>query len=230
MESLERTFLSPTAQSRSPCACSLLPKSRHDRYLCSRPATRTPESDGCHAPDREYRGAICTITAGWQQREGEVDDLQEHLESEVEDLQLYRRLDHALALDQELAGAHRERQARLRQRQRWYRRRLHHSMEAYLELAAETGVQRSAPGGTAGRSERDPCARSPSFAPDRCNPRRIHCALAACYAAGHGGAARCHRAASGDSGGGAGSRWSRCGATEPIAPVRPCSGIALESR
>ncbi len=88
----------------------------------------------------DTQGAICTITAGWQQREGEVDDLQEHLECEVEDLQLYRRMDHALALDQELAGAHRERQARLRQRQRWYRRRLHHSMEAYLELAAETGA------------------------------------------------------------------------------------------
>ncbi len=83
-------------------------------------------------------GALCTITAGWQQREGEVQELQEHLGREVEDLQLYRRCDHALALDRELADAHRERQAKLQQRQRWYRRRLHHAMEAYLELAAET--------------------------------------------------------------------------------------------
>lgn len=84
-------------------------------------------------------GAFCSITAGWQQREGEVQELQHHLDREVEDLHLYQRLDHALGLDPELADAHRTRQAGLRQRQRWYRRRLHHAMEAYLDLAAETG-------------------------------------------------------------------------------------------
>ena len=84
-------------------------------------------------------GPLCAITAGWQQREGELGELRVHLQAEVEDLQLYRRLDHALGLDPELFEAHRERQARLRERQRWYRRRLHHYMEAYLDLAGEIG-------------------------------------------------------------------------------------------
>lgn len=84
-------------------------------------------------------GKICAITAGWQQREGELSELQAHLGTHVEDVQLYRRLDHALGLDPELFQAHRERQSQLRQRQKWYRRRLHHYMDAYLELASETG-------------------------------------------------------------------------------------------
>jgi len=91
----------------------------------------------------EEERSLCLISAGWREREGELDEL-ERLEGmagrEVVDLALYRRLDDAFARDAELFEAHRARQTRLKEAQRLYRLRLGHALRAARELfASEDG-------------------------------------------------------------------------------------------
>lgn len=69
-------------------------------------------------------GPVAAITAGWQEREGEDAELEEHLKRPVVDLGLHRRLEEVFAEDQELFQLHRARQDRLRTLQRLYRYRL----------------------------------------------------------------------------------------------------------
>jgi len=82
---------------------------------------------------------LCMISAGWREREGELDELK-RLEGmagrEVLDLALYRRVDDAFGLDTELFEAHRRRQNRLKEAQRLYRLRLGHALRAARELFA----------------------------------------------------------------------------------------------
>lgn len=81
-------------------------------------------------------GRIAAVTAGWQDREGEDDELREHLGGRVVNLELYRRAEELFADDARLFAFHRERQDSLRQAQRLYRRRLRHAMAAARELLA----------------------------------------------------------------------------------------------
>jgi hypothetical protein len=76
------------------------------------------------------RGHIATITAGWQERESDDDDLKWHLEGRAVNLQLHKRGDEVFRDDPELRAAHRERQDALRHRQDFYRIRLEHAVEA----------------------------------------------------------------------------------------------------
>lgn len=87
-------------------------------------------------------GPVAVITAGWRERESEDQELQEHLGSEVVDLQLYRRSDDVLRRDPELAAALRGRQEHLKELQRLYRRRLAHALDAARELLALPGRSR----------------------------------------------------------------------------------------
>ena len=82
-------------------------------------------------------GPVCAITAGWQEREGELDDLEEHLARRTTDLELYRRAEAVFRDDTELHEAYRERQLMLIEMQRLYRRRLDHAMTAARELSDE---------------------------------------------------------------------------------------------
>lgn len=75
-------------------------------------------------------GPVCAVTAGWQEREGEVEELQEHLDREVVDLMLYSRAEVLFNRYPELRQAHRQRQMMLREQQRVYRLRLYHVLEA----------------------------------------------------------------------------------------------------
>jgi hypothetical protein len=75
-------------------------------------------------------GKIATITAGWQEREDDDDDLTEHLESRDVNLLLHSRAEQVFREDAELLEAHRERQALLRLRQDFYRVRLEHALDA----------------------------------------------------------------------------------------------------
>lgn len=75
-------------------------------------------------------GRIAAITAGWQERESEDDDLREHLGGRTVNLRLHWRAEQIFREDKELAEAHRERQAILRHRQDFYRIRLEHALEA----------------------------------------------------------------------------------------------------
>jgi hypothetical protein len=84
-------------------------------------------------------GAIASITAGWQEREGELGALEEHLGQRVHDLRLYERAEGVFAHDPPLHDAHRQRQADLRRLQDVYRARLAHAKAAARETFATQG-------------------------------------------------------------------------------------------
>lgn len=84
-------------------------------------------------------GQIAAITAGWQEREAEDDELQQHLGRPVVDLRLHQRLEQAFSYDDELFQAHRARQDRLRETQRLYRYRLDFVLEPARELMRRQG-------------------------------------------------------------------------------------------
>lgn len=75
-------------------------------------------------------GKIATITAGWQEREEEDDDLREHLGGRTVNLRLHGRAEEVFKNDPDFAKAHRERQTILRHRQDFYRIRLEHALDA----------------------------------------------------------------------------------------------------
>lgn len=76
------------------------------------------------------KGKIATITAGWQERESEDSELNEHLEGRTVNLRLYARAEETWKQDPELRAAHRTRQDRMRHKQDFYRIRLEHELEA----------------------------------------------------------------------------------------------------
>ncbi|MBX3260656.1 MAG: hypothetical protein KIS78_24460 [Labilithrix sp.] len=80
-------------------------------------------------------GKIAAITAGWQEREEEDDDLQEHLGGRTVNLRLHARAEEVFKNDPDLQAAHRERQAILRHRQDFYRIRLEHALDAQHVIA-----------------------------------------------------------------------------------------------
>ena len=83
-------------------------------------------------------GRIAAITAGWQERELEDQDLRDHLDDRTDNLELYARAERVAARDPELARAHRERQSRLQRLQSLYRERLAHAMAACAALARDS--------------------------------------------------------------------------------------------
>jgi hypothetical protein len=84
-------------------------------------------------------GPVAVVTAGWQEREGEVEELRHHLRRDIVELCLYRRAERVLERDAELAAALRERQDRLRRLQELYRLRLRHALDAARELLCRAG-------------------------------------------------------------------------------------------
>lgn len=80
--------------------------------------------------DLEVAGTVATITAGWQERESDDEDLVEHLHGRCVNLALHARAEDVFKSDPEFAKAHRDRQAVLRQRQDFYRVRLEHALDA----------------------------------------------------------------------------------------------------
>jgi hypothetical protein len=89
------------------------------------------------------RGPLVSITAGWQEREGEIDELRAHVELPVRDLGLYARAEQVYADDPELAAAARERQERLQELQDLYRLRLAALMGALAELGTRSAASRA---------------------------------------------------------------------------------------
>lgn len=81
-------------------------------------------------------GPIALITAGWQEREPEDDELSAHLGGHTTNLHVHARGNQLFAADPELATAHRERQDLLRHLQDIYRIRLEHAFEAERDVAA----------------------------------------------------------------------------------------------
>jgi hypothetical protein len=84
-------------------------------------------------------GPVTIVTAGWQERELEDEELREKLGVPAVNLELYRRWNAVLEQDPELAEAHRGRQDVQRQLQRLYRRRLSPLMESARQCLGLTG-------------------------------------------------------------------------------------------
>jgi hypothetical protein len=76
------------------------------------------------------RGRIAVVTAGWQEREAEDEELSDHLRGRTVNLRLHHRAEEIFRDDPGLKAAHRERQEVLRHRQDFYRIRLEHSLDA----------------------------------------------------------------------------------------------------
>jgi hypothetical protein len=74
------------------------------------------------------------VSAGWQEREGEIDELQSHVGGDAVDLRVYARTEEAFASDRELRVLHRQKQGRLQEMQDLYRLRLDHAKTAAREL------------------------------------------------------------------------------------------------
>lgn len=88
-------------------------------------------------------GRLASVTAGWQEREGEDLELHEHLGERTVNLMLYARAEDVFERDPDLFRAHRERQERLRELQSIYRHRLAGLREEawrLFELAGDPAV------------------------------------------------------------------------------------------
>lgn len=125
------------------------PARRSGNYRTGRPAPRAvvllgaqrfEPSLGEAVKELGVKGKIATITAGWQEREAEDDDLDEHLGGRAINLLLHERGEDVFRRDAELLDAHRRRQEALRHRQDFYRIRLGYELEAQTVIR-----QRSAP-------------------------------------------------------------------------------------
>ncbi|MCP3961148.1 MAG: hypothetical protein GY719_25155 [bacterium] len=82
----------------------------------------------------DVTGTVAAVTAGWQEREAEVEEMKEHLGRPVVDLLLHRRGEEVFAEDPVLFRAHRARQDRLRKMQQLYRYRLDFTIQPAREL------------------------------------------------------------------------------------------------
>ena len=88
---------------------------------------------------RGVRGPVAMVTAGWQEREGEDEELRAHVGYDVVNLLLYQRCESIFEQDPELFRAVRRRQDRLRDLQEVYRTRLDRYLEAVRELMGRRG-------------------------------------------------------------------------------------------
>lgn len=84
-------------------------------------------------------GPIATVTAGWQEREGDDDDLQEVLDGAGRNLALHARWLDIVERDPEFADADQQRRDLLDELQEIYLLRLHHAIAAVAELDWRVG-------------------------------------------------------------------------------------------
>lgn len=84
-------------------------------------------------------GPIAVISAGWQEAEGDIDDVRELVRRPLEDLGLYRRAEEVFSGDRALHAAYRQRQDRLQELQRLYQLRLKQLMLAARQTLRAVG-------------------------------------------------------------------------------------------
>lgn len=85
-------------------------------------------------------GPVALITAGWQEREDEDQELAAVLPTEARNVRLYHRWEALAEADPEYFTLHRQRQDRLRKLQRLYRQRLRALLGAARRLLAQKGT------------------------------------------------------------------------------------------
>lgn len=85
------------------------------------------------------KGPMAVISAGWQEAEGDINDIHEQVQRPVHDLGIYQKAEQLTAAYPEFAQAYRERQEQLKDLQRLYRLRCKQLMIAARSvLRAET--------------------------------------------------------------------------------------------
>jgi hypothetical protein len=82
---------------------------------------------------------VAAVTAGWEEREAEIEELDQHLGCTVVDLRVYGRVEEVFQKDPELLDAMRQRHDRLREVQEIYRMRLRHALNAARNLWRRAG-------------------------------------------------------------------------------------------
>lgn len=85
------------------------------------------------------RGMLAVVTAGWEERELEIQELDAHVGFRAVNLEIYHRVEAIFAQDQELLTAMRQRHDTLREVQELYRLRLAHQMAALREVKERQG-------------------------------------------------------------------------------------------
>lgn len=99
-----------------------------------RPTINVPEAVSlANIPD----GPVAVISAGWQEGEGELDELSQLVRRPLVALNLYTRAEQLFAADGKFRAAYRQRQDRLQQLQHLYRIRLRQLMLAARQLRRE---------------------------------------------------------------------------------------------
>lgn len=86
----------------------------------------------------DVRGPFAAVTAGWQEREDEIDELSAHLDRRVVNLRLHARGEDVFQRDPELFLAYGDYLDRTRKIQDLYRVRLGHASAAVRELLASS--------------------------------------------------------------------------------------------
>ncbi|MCG3133888.1 MAG: hypothetical protein HMLKMBBP_01154 [Planctomycetes bacterium] len=84
-------------------------------------------------------GPIVAITAGWEEREDEIDELRDHLGRRVLNLRLHHRGEEVFEKDPELFRAVRDRRQTLREAHDLYRIRLDRAIQALRDLRTHGG-------------------------------------------------------------------------------------------
>ncbi|MCP3918575.1 MAG: type 1 glutamine amidotransferase-like domain-containing protein [bacterium] len=84
--------------------------------------------------DLDVRGSVATITAGWEEREAEDEELDKHLGGGTRNLALFPRAEQVFQRDASLLGAARQRHDRQRDAAEIYRTRLASALDAAREL------------------------------------------------------------------------------------------------
>ena len=77
---------------------------------------------------------VAVISAGWQEAEGDIEDIHALVDRPLVDLELYHRAERVFAKDETLRSAYRQRQDRLQELQRLYRMRLQQAMLAARQI------------------------------------------------------------------------------------------------
>jgi hypothetical protein len=86
------------------------------------------------------KGAVLAITAGWEEREDEIDELRSHLGRRVLNLHVHRRGEEVYEKDPELLAAVADRRAQLQEAQLLYRMRLDRQVQALRDLRRHGGT------------------------------------------------------------------------------------------
>lgn len=84
-------------------------------------------------------GPLAVVTAGWEERENEDQELRDHVQRPVQNLEVWARVERIFERDRELLSAMRQRHDTLRRVQELYRLRLSGAMEATKELFRRPG-------------------------------------------------------------------------------------------